>query len=104
VSIRLVAIHPEEHYRASVIASWNNHLNDCAINQSSFVPLDLKIHCKNQAVKSIIATTTPLDKGVSGSQLLVLFDVSEKANLFDALTESRNILQSIIETIPMLIF
>ena len=96
--------YPEEHYRTSVIASWNNHLNDCAINQSSFVPLDLKIHCKNQAVKSIIATTTPLDKGVSGSQLLVLFDVSEKAILFDALTESRNILQSIIETIPMRIF
>lgn len=96
--------YPEEHYRASAIESWNSHLNDCAINQSSFVPLDLKIHCKNQAVKSIIATTTPLDKGVSGAQLLVLFDVSEKANLFDALIESRNILQSIIETIPMRIF
>ena len=96
--------YPDEKYRQWVMDSWNERLENFLHNNSEFKPLEIKICCKDDTCKTVLATATPLGNAVEGIFLVVLYDLSEKAKMVDALNESRNILQSIIETIPMRVF
>lgn len=96
--------YPDEDYRRFIIESWSTHLQHVALNSKSFKPLEVNICCKNGLTKTVMASSALLNESLDGHQLVVLYDVSEKNELFDVLSKSRNLLQSIIETIPLRVF
>ena len=67
-------------------------------------PVALDIYTKNQETKSTLVSSAKMNAKHNDSQLLVCFDISEQTRLLDKMTESRHLLQLIIETIPMRIY
>lgn len=95
---------PDTAYRRKVADAWRTHLDAMRCNGGTFEPIEVKICCKNGDIKTVLATATPLEPAYHGAHLVVLYDITEKAHGSEILLESRNILQSIIETIPMRVF
>jgi PAS domain S-box-containing protein len=93
--------YPDEDYRQWVKNSWADRLKNSNDDGSGFVPLKVKVHCKNGVIKSVMATATHLVGINKRVNLFVLYDITQSASTADAIAESRNILQSIIETIPL---
>lgn len=96
--------YPDKKYRQCVNDAWDDRLANYLKNNSEFTPLEVTIRCKNGTDKTVLATATPLGSDFKDTYLIVLYDVSDKTKIFDALAESRNLLQSVIETIPMRVF
>lgn len=96
--------YPDEKYRQWVKKEWNGRLENFHKNGGEFAPLEITIRCKNNNNKTVLATATPIGSDFKETFLIVLYDVSDKIKMFDALAESRNLLQSVIETIPMRVF
>jgi diguanylate cyclase (GGDEF)-like protein/PAS domain S-box-containing protein len=96
--------YPDANYRRRVMHSWETHLNSMKSNGGCFEPLEVKIRCKNGSIKTILATAAPFKASLPATHLVVFYDISEKARITEALAESRNILKSIIETIPTRVF
>ena len=96
--------YPDKDYREWAENTWQSHMQTMHASSAAFKPLEVKIHCKNDRIKTILATATPLEPVYQGTYLVVLYDITEKAQNAETLLESRNILQTIIETIPMRVF
>lgn len=99
-----IKAYPDETYRQSIIESWAHHSQHVSFSNQSLKPLEVKIRCKNGLTKTAIVNASQLDEELNGLQLVVLHDISEKNALFEILSNSRNLLQSIIETIPLRVF
>jgi diguanylate cyclase (GGDEF)-like protein/PAS domain S-box-containing protein len=97
-------VYPDEDYRHCVEESWALRLKEINEDGTGFVPLEVKVNCKNGEVKSVMATTTPLGEHDKMVNLVVLYDITESASISQAIAVSHNILQSVIETIPFRVF
>ena len=91
-------------YRQSVMDAWQIQMQVMFATGEAFNSFEVKIHCKNGRIKTVLAAATPLESAYQGSYLVVLYDITGKARGSDAMLASRNILQTIIETIPMRVF
>jgi len=93
--------YPDSDYRYWVTDEWQRRLN---CEPPRFEPLELKVFCKNGITKNVVVTVTPLGPLCDHLHLVVLYDVSERVEAMNALAESRNLLQLVIETIPLRVF
>lgn len=93
--------YPDSDYRYWVTEEWQRRLDS---KLPRFEPLELKVSCKNGTIKNVIVTVTPLGPICDHLHLVVLYDVSERVEAMNALAESRNLLQLVIETIPLRVF
>lgn len=91
-------------YSQWVTDVWQTHLDNMITKGSSVKPMEVKIRCKQGTIKTILVTAAPLQATLQATHLVVFYDISEKARISEALAESRNILESIIETIPTRVF
>lgn len=96
--------YPDEKYRQEVKESWQLRLKNSNEDGTGFVPLEVKVNCKNGVVKSVIAKARLLGDHHKGVNLVVLYDITESASISQAIAASHNILQSVIETIPFRVF
>lgn len=97
--------YPDQEYRQYVIDEWVLRLKK--VNKkdgTGFDPFEVKIRCKNGAEKLVMATAIPLGSHVNDVNIVVLYDITESASMAKAISESNNILQSVIETIPVRVF
>ncbi len=84
--------YPEPKYREWVIKTWQKHLDKAQQTQTDFVPMEVKIQCKNKTQCSALLTGTSLTKSHTGSHLVIFYDITEIkqaknkiANLSDSL-------------------
>ncbi|MCQ8104604.1 PAS domain S-box protein [Methylomonas sp. SURF-2] len=96
--------YPDADYRQEVVDTWQARLDAMQANGGNFEPLEVRICCKNGTIKTALATATPLEPVYTGLHMVILYDITETARTAAELLQSRNILQSIIETIPMRVF
>ncbi len=96
--------YPDEYYRHCVTKSWALRLKEMNEDGTGFVPLEVKVNCKNGVVKSVLASASLLGDRHKGGNLVVLHDITESASIVQAIGESYNILQAVIETIPLRVF
>ncbi|WP_157200654.1 PAS domain S-box protein, partial [Methylomonas methanica] len=92
---------PDPAYRETIGAEWQKRLEN---NDLEFQPLEVKIRCKNGLTKHVMATATRVGRADRKLQLVLLYDISKRIEAMNALAESRSLLQSVIETIPMRVF
>jgi PAS domain S-box-containing protein len=95
---------PDAGYRRSVMGLWRRQLQENRVKGAISKPLEVKVRCKNGVSKDVVIIDTHLVAPYEGIQLVALYDDSESVAMANALTESRNILQSVIEMIPMRVF
>lgn len=96
--------YPDLNYRQWVADHWQERVQRMKSAGTDFEPFEVRIQCKDGSIRHVMASATPLDVSYQGMHLVVLYDVTERVAATEALAESRNILQSVIETIPMRIF
>ncbi|OQW80219.1 MAG: hypothetical protein BVN35_00100 [Proteobacteria bacterium ST_bin11] len=92
---------PESAYRETISAEWQKRLENTGLDHQ---PLELKIRCKSGRFKHVMATATQIGRADSQMQLVLLYDISKRIEAMNALADSRSLLQSVIETMPMRVF
>lgn len=92
---------PDPVYRETISAEWQKRFEN---DDLEFQPLEIKIRCKNGLTKHVMATATRIGGADHKMQLVLLYDISKRIAAMNALAESRSLLQSVIETIPMRVF
>ncbi|MDO9281746.1 MAG: diguanylate cyclase [Methylotenera sp.] len=86
--------YPDESYRQWVIDGWRTRQQKSTANGTPFEPMEVNIQCKNGDVKTVIASTTPLGVGFEKMQLVVLYDISEKIDVFNELWLMKSIIDN----------
>lgn len=96
--------YPDASYRKTVAERWRRHLQVAKDHGRDFEPLEVRVCCKDGSVRIVMASATPLEFQLDGVHLVLLQDVTQQVAATQALAESRRVLQTIIETIPMRVF
>lgn len=96
--------YPDPVYQEWVQKTWMSRLESSQLSNSSFEPLEVSIRCKNGDIKTVAASANPINGAITGRYLVVLYDLTERVYNANALIQSRTILQSIIENIPIRVF
>jgi diguanylate cyclase (GGDEF)-like protein/PAS domain S-box-containing protein len=96
--------YPDAAYRQSVADTWQLRLDHARASGMPFEPLEVKIRSKDGSVKCAMASAAPIGESLQGIHLVTLYDITERVAAMKEIAEARNVLQSIIETIPMRVF
>ncbi|RDH86034.1 MAG: hypothetical protein DIZ80_00760 [endosymbiont of Galathealinum brachiosum] len=96
--------YPDEQYRKTVSETWVQHLNKSIETGESFEPIELKIHCKDNTIRNIIASASSITESYQHIHLVTLFDISDRQIARDKLVNTTNLLNNVINSTPDLIF
>ncbi|MDH5327311.1 MAG: PAS domain-containing protein [Gammaproteobacteria bacterium] len=96
--------YPDESYRQWVIDSWREHLDTAARTGAPFEPLELQICCKDGSIRTVLASAAPLCDTYKGEHLVILYDITGRKKIEDALSEQEKELVDIIDHLPSMIF
>ncbi|MDD2934578.1 MAG: diguanylate cyclase [Methylotenera sp.] len=86
--------YPDKNYRQWVMDGWRTRQQKSAANGTPFEPMEVNIQCKNGDIKTVLASATPLGAGFEKVQLVVLYDISEKIDIFNELWLMKSIIDN----------
>ena len=66
----------DPEYRRSIEMAWQTNLEKARRQQTQFPPLEINIRCKNQDLKTVLATNATLQHDFSGDHLVILYDIT----------------------------
>ena len=90
--------YPDAEYRSWVARIWAKHLQSAAKDNKPFVPLELKIQCKNKSYRYVLASATLVSETINGNHLVILYDITEIKLAQLAQQDSDNRYRIIVET------
>jgi diguanylate cyclase (GGDEF)-like protein/PAS domain S-box-containing protein len=96
--------YPDPVYRQWVADNWSERLEEARRLRTPFRQIELEVCCKDGSVKTVMSGAAPLGESSDGAYLVTLFDITDRIAAMKALAESRNVLQSVVDTIPMRVF
>ena len=96
--------YPDEEYRRWVIKTWQEHLDEAKQTGKPFQPLELKIRCNNGMVRTVLASAASLSDSYDGIHLVILYDITQRKNTENALSDTLLMLENVINSTPDLIF
>ena len=96
--------YPDEAYQQWVATTWARNLQQAKQTNQPFVPLELRIRCKDGSVRTVLASAAPLMDSYKGNHLVILYDITERKKVEDKLIEQENELVEIIEHLPCIVF
>ena len=70
--------YPDPQYRKSVAESWMINLEEAKRTNSPFVPLEANIVCKDNSVRTLVCSATPIENGFVGNHLVILYDITDR--------------------------
>jgi two-component system cell cycle sensor histidine kinase/response regulator CckA len=73
--------YPDEAYRARVTAGWLERLGEAKRTGGAFEPMDIVIRAKDGSLRNVVAYAAPLGEELSGTHLVVLYDVTKQRRL-----------------------
>lgn len=85
--------YPDLVYRQEVANRWQKNLDDIKQSKQAFAPLELSIHCKDDAERTFIVSAAPLGENFAGDHLVILFDITERKRTELALLTSSKTLE-----------
>ena len=80
--------YPDPHYRQTVADSWMNNLEKAKRTGSPFIPVEANIVCKDDAIRTFICSAASIESNFEGNYLVVLFDITARKKVEDALKRS----------------
>lgn len=95
--------YPDPDYRRRIIDDWMSLVEKARI-RNGFETMEAKIRCKHGDIRTVLASAVALGESWVGSHLVILFDITEQVKSTHALTESNQLLHSILETLPIRVF
>lgn len=96
--------YPDDEYRSWVNDTWLQHLNIAIDSGNPFEPIELKIRCKDNSLRRIIASATSITESYKHIHLVTLFDITDRQLAKDELEKTVSLLDNVINSTPDLIF
>jgi PAS domain S-box-containing protein len=91
---------PDESYRNEVFAAWECAVGNYLAGSSVFIPLEVKVRCKDGSDKYLEIGYSSEDE----LNIITCVDVTGRRRSADELREQRNYTESILASIPDLLF
>ena len=82
--------YPDPDYRGWIEATWRKTLETAEQRQTAFPPLELSIRCRDDGVKTVLATAAAFHYDLSGEQLVILYDITQRKQFEDKLNSIFN--------------
>ncbi|MDI1231820.1 MAG: PAS domain S-box protein [Methylobacter sp.] len=89
--------YPDPDYRQWMETAWQTSMETARREQTEFVPLELAICCKDNSVKTVMATAAAINHDFSGVHLVILYDISERKNAENKAQTASQYARSLIE-------
>ena len=70
--------YPDPEYRNWVIERWQENLNESINSGQYFVPLELKVQCKDGSLRNFEIGAAKLNNNFAGDHLVILQDITER--------------------------
>ena len=96
--------YPDVEYRTLIQNQWEGMVAESKACGKPMQSMEVRIACKDGSAKYFVVSTAFWEDSGHDYILVTLFDVSEKVHAVQALEDSRNVLQTIIDTIPLRLF
>ncbi|MCW9048500.1 MAG: PAS domain-containing protein [Gammaproteobacteria bacterium] len=96
--------YPDEDYRNWINTTWSNHLSNAKKSGGPFEPVELKVRCKDNSTRYIIASAASITDSYKNIHLVTLFDNTDRQTAKEELEKTTNLLNNVINSTPDLIF
>ncbi|MDO9214425.1 MAG: PAS domain S-box protein [Methylococcales bacterium] len=96
--------YPDPAYRLWAADAWSAAMNKAKQEHDYFEPLELNICCKDGTTRTVMASAALLADNFTDPHLVILYDVSNRKTAENELQHSIDLLQSVIDNIPVRVF
>ncbi len=69
--------YPDTSYRHWVKATWKTTLEKAKREHTDFSPLESTIRCKNDSIKTVLASAATIHQNFAGEHLVMLYDITQ---------------------------
>jgi diguanylate cyclase (GGDEF)-like protein/PAS domain S-box-containing protein len=70
--------YPDPQYRQWVAESWQKNMEEAIRSHKPFIPIEVDISCKGESVRTFMVGASSIERGFSGTHLVVLYDFTER--------------------------
>lgn len=99
-----VRAYPDPAYRLWAADAWLAAMDKAKREHAYFEPLELNVCCKDGTTRTVMISATLLADNVTDPHLVILYDVTNRKTAENALQQSIELLQSVIDNIPVRVF
>ena len=82
--------YPDTEYRQWVMATWQKYCQRAADGQTSYLPAEIRICCKDGSYRTALGTAAPSKDGSDGETITILYDITDRKNYESELREARH--------------
>lgn len=86
--------YPDSEYRNWVINTWQARIEKSIQNNSTFVPMEIVIRCKDGTNRTILASAASLGDSETGLHLVILYDITDRKKIELELKRSSELLEA----------
>ncbi|MGZ5013910.1 MAG: PAS domain S-box protein, partial [Methylobacter sp.] len=72
---------PDPDYRHWFEATWQTSLEKAKQEHSDFSPLELAVCCKNNGIKTVLASAAAIHRDFAGEHLVILYDITRRKQI-----------------------
>ncbi|MDO9048256.1 MAG: PAS domain S-box protein [Methylobacter sp.] len=77
----LTKAYPDQDYRHWVEATWQMTQEKAKQEHAGFSPLELTIRCKNNSIKTVLASAAAIHHDFAGKCLMILYDITRRKQI-----------------------
>ncbi len=88
--------YPDPAYRQWVADTWGQHLANASRSGRPFVPMELRIRCKDGQDRIYLVSAAPLADRFANEHLVILYDIHERKLMENELAAHRSRLQELV--------
>ncbi|AMK75695.1 MULTISPECIES: MASE1 domain-containing protein [Methylomonas] len=97
--------YPEPVYRNWVAETWQQRLAAAKLSEDhQFEAMEISVRCKNGETRIALVSAHPLGVSFADTHLVSLHDITELKKSEKAVLESNQLLQTVLETLPIRVF
>lgn len=96
--------YPDSKYRQWVTETWETRIEDAKRTGKPFAPFEVDVKCNDGSNKTVLASVASISGLYDGNQLVVLYDITERKRAEDALLESKQFIEGIMDAITIRVF